>query len=514
MEWCSRGIQLRFRIEPSGLALAAAYAVLCWAARQVSMDQFYLPAGIRVAALLLVAPRMWPYLFLGEYAYFAHMRVPMIERYGLAWVIVSSACLMPAVALIVRWHRRMMADRTDAWFISAAIWCATTATLLNLSFSHLLWPVPHQNDFLTDAARGAMGQFAGILTVVPVALLWIRRSSGWQWTLRHRVATVCCVLAIGGIGLIAIQAPADASSLKTSLQVSTAIPAIALTCMHGWRGAAIGVPLLNMAIGMSTKGGEPWSFDSSTFVAQQTLLVSGVALHALGYSISHYYVQCISGRQRERLSMEQARASHIGSEMSLRQRVLDMRTMGEAIDHSLSEIAHYLRESGHADLSRSLLQVSVANSRKFREQTSLVYPTCLEHVGLYLSVQLSGLGEVWTRSRRVLYPRMAGDPCALSNGLQLAAYRLLADAVSLLLEQEKGKVRVQARCGRVGARKGILLVVALIDEDQRISEATMGMVIEQLTGRTLAYGGTVQCRRNRIRMLLVESNSAAPAGAA
>lgn len=511
MEWYRRGIQLSFRIEPAGFALAAAYALLCWAARQVSMDQFYLPAGIRVAALLLFPPRMWPYLFLGEYAYFAHMRVPMIERYGVAWVILSSAFLMPAVALIVRWHRRMMAARTDAWFISAAITCAATATLLNLCFSHLFWPVPHHNDFLTDAARGAMGQFAGILTVVPVALLWIRRSSGWQWTRRYRIATVCCVLAIGGIGLFALQAPADASFFKTSLQVSTAIPAIALTCMHGWRGAAIGVPLLNLAIGMSSKGGEPWAFDSSTFVAQQTLLVSGVALLALGYSISHYYVQCISGRQRELLSMAHARASHIGSEMSLRQRVLDMRTMGEGIDHSLSEIAYYLRENGHAVLSRSLLQVSVANSRKFREQTSLVYPTCLEHVGLYLSVQLSGLGEVWTRSRRVLSPRMAGDPCALSNGLQLAAYRLLADAVSLLLQREKGQVRVQARCGRVGESTGIVLVVALIDVDQRISEATMEMVIEQLTGRTLAYGGTVQCRRNRIRMLLLDSNNAARA---
>ncbi len=138
MEWYRRGIQLSFRIEPAGFALAAAYALLCWAARQVSMDQFYLPAGIRVAALLLFPPRMWPYLFLGEYAYFAHMRVPMIERYGVAWVILSSAFLMPAVALIVRWHRRMMAARTDAWFISAAITCAATATLLNLCFSPFL----------------------------------------------------------------------------------------------------------------------------------------------------------------------------------------------------------------------------------------------------------------------------------------------------------------------------------------------------------------------------------------
>lgn len=354
-----------------------------------------------------------------------------------------------------------------------------------------------------------MGHLVGILTVAPVALLWIRRKSAWHWERRYRAATVCSVLAIAGIGLLALLVPQESASLKTSLQVSMALPAIALTCMHGWRGAALGVPLLNLTIGLTTAGGEPWSFDSSTFVAQQILIVAGGALLTLGYGISHYYHQFISGRQRERMTVAHAKASHIANEMGLRQRVLDMRTMGDGIDHSLSEIAYYLQEHGHAGLARSLLQVSVANSRKFREQTGLVYPTALEHVGLYLSVQLSGLGDVWSRTRRMLSPRMVGDPCALSNGLQLAAYRVLAEAVSLLLEREKGQVRVHARCGRFNGTRGIVVVVALADTQQAISEDTMGLAIERLTGRTLPYGGTVQCRRNRVRMLLVDSDKPA-----
>jgi len=32
----------------------------------------------------------------------------------------------------------------------------------------------------------------------------------------------------------------------------------------------------------------------------------------------------------------------------------------------------------------------------------------------------------------------------------------------------------------------------------------MTLALERLTGRTLAYGGTVQCRRNRVRILLLE----------
>lgn len=88
-DWWKDGLQLSLRIRPVGLVLAVVYAFACWGTRKLSLDQFYLPAGVRVAALLLCPPRLWPYLFLGEYAYFAQMRYPMVEKYGLAWVILA-----------------------------------------------------------------------------------------------------------------------------------------------------------------------------------------------------------------------------------------------------------------------------------------------------------------------------------------------------------------------------------------------------------------------------------------
>lgn len=61
-----RGFQARLLELPEGLLVAALYAAACWASRQVSVDQFFLPAGIRIAALLVCRPRMWPYLLLGD----------------------------------------------------------------------------------------------------------------------------------------------------------------------------------------------------------------------------------------------------------------------------------------------------------------------------------------------------------------------------------------------------------------------------------------------------------------
>ncbi len=102
MERFKESIELSFRIRPVGIALAAVYALSCLASRQFSLDQFFLPAGIRAAALLIVPTRLWPYLLLGEYAYFATLRIPMIDSYGLVWVILASTLLMPLAMLVVR----------------------------------------------------------------------------------------------------------------------------------------------------------------------------------------------------------------------------------------------------------------------------------------------------------------------------------------------------------------------------------------------------------------------------
>ncbi|MBT2768242.1 hypothetical protein J7J08_11390 [Stenotrophomonas sp. ISL-67] len=80
--------------------------------------------------------------------------------------------------------------------------------------------------------------------------------------------------------------------------------------------------------------------------------------------------------------------------------------------------------------------------------------------------------------------------------------------MSLLLQNESGQMRVNARCGRVGDREGILVVVAVLDPHHRLSETTRALAIARLSGRPLAYGGTVQCRRNRIRMLFVDAPAA------
>ncbi|MDT3500913.1 MASE1 domain-containing protein [Stenotrophomonas maltophilia] len=508
LNWWNEGLQLKMRIRPAGLALALLYGLTCWATRQLSLDQFYLPAGVRVAAVLLCPPRLWPYLLLGEYSYFAQMRYPMVDKYGMAWAILASALLMPAVMLITHVCRRLMTSSANARLLMIALLSSIVVTLLNVGFSQLLWPTPPADSaiaFLTRAVRFSVGDFIAILTVAPLALLWARRKAGMSWRTGTFGPTAVALSVMILLGVTAALIPPEAGALRTSLQLLMGLPAIALTCLHGWRGAAIGVPALNLIIGLTTPKPYAAAFDASTFTTQQVMAITGVALLLLGSRISHYHRSYRLREVGEKNAISLARSSHMASESDLRERAIHLRKLGDGIDLSLSEVINWLNTQGHSAIASSLTHTANVHSRLFREQASMVYPAALEQLGLYVALQAGGVRSAWADTHRVADLQLAGDPCQLSLDLQLAAYRTLIDAVSLLLKCEPGQLVVRARCFRKREQRGIVMIVSLLDRHSALSAATSALANDRLAGRTLAFGGSFHCRNNRLIMILMES---------
>ncbi|WP_312316013.1 MASE1 domain-containing protein [Stenotrophomonas sp.] len=494
------GLQSRLQDFPEGLLVAALYAATCWAARQVSLDQFFLPAGIRVAALLICRREMWPYLLLGEYAYFAHLRIPLIDRHGLEWVVVSSAYQFPIVALVVFLHRRSASKETGTWLLTVSAAAAVLIGVGTLLIAYALRPTAPSGGFITIAFRNTLGDYIAILTVAPLAMVWTRRHDiDWPSLLSSRC--IYAGLSLLVCGVVSILIPHDSPAEKATIQLLMAVPVIALTCLQGWWGAAIGMPLMNIFIRIGTPvTGLPESFDLDSFKVQLLTAVSGSALLAVGSRITHHYHQYTVQAKGRRQAISNARVSHIVGEGDLRNHVASLRSISDGLEVSLSSTVDWLRVRGYHDMASSLLSIATVHSRKFREQTSLVYPTTMEHVGLYLSLQVGGIGEIWEQTERIVQPHLTGDPCRLSLDLQLTAYRALTEAVSLLLEHEHGQLKIRARCGRIGSTHGIVVTVGSVDARHRFSRSTATMAIGRLSGRTQAWGGTVQCRRNRIRM--------------
>lgn len=505
--WLEREFQLRIRL--SGLLLLLAYALVFWAVRQISVDQWVLSAGVRIGALLLFAPRYWPYLIAGEWAAFAYMRYPLIDRFGLPWVVISSAVLMPTAALIVHWHRRLMASANPYGLLSVATLSAVCITALNLGLAWLLMPERHAAVSWHGAFTYVIGDYLGILIFAPLVLFWRHRNLSIQLARSWWLDVAASLVIITFLGVYAMQLPEADVAARNSLRILMILPAIALTCLHGWQGGAVGVATLNLIVGFTMSGtNQPGSHDPNAFLAQEVLAMAGTALLLLGSTISHFYYKFMHRDHLDGHALTLARANLLANERELRDGAARIRLLGEDMDDAFRNTVQWLHERGHHTAAMDMQRSSAAQSQLFREQLSLVYPSGIEHYGLYLVLQSSGIAGVWEQSNRFTSPHLTGNPCRLSVELQLAAYRCICDAVALLLEREKGMIRMRARCGRHGARQGIVVNVSLLDPARLLSQDTVARAVDALMGRALVYGGTVRCRRNQIRLLLVEPGRA------
>ncbi|KAG1458371.1 hypothetical protein G6F57_014704 [Rhizopus arrhizus] len=168
-------------------------------------------------------------------------------------------------------------------------------------------------------------------------------------------------------------------------------------------------------------------------------------------------------------------------------------------------MVNWLHAQGHHAVADSLRHTSEVHSRLFRAQASMIYPAALERLGLYVALQAGGVREAWNATHRIGQPRLMGDPCALGVGLQLAAYRLVVDAVSLLLRCESGQISVSIRCGYFARNPGVFICVALVGRNESLGIRTTELANEQLLGRILVHGGHMDMSGNRLRIVLTEA---------
>ncbi len=145
----------------------------------------------------------------------------------------------------------MVTTKGMADFSHAAV-SALVVTALNLMLAHLLWPTPPEMPVLASIARLVVGDFIGILTLAPLAAVDTPTGNA-RWTSGFAPPAVAALTLMAIIGLYAAQLPLDEANAKTSMQLLMALPVVVLTCLYGWRGAAIGVPSLNLIIGLTTQ---------------------------------------------------------------------------------------------------------------------------------------------------------------------------------------------------------------------------------------------------------------------
>ncbi|UKE73231.1 MASE1 domain-containing protein [Xanthomonas graminis] len=492
-----------------GFAFSVGYGALMFVAWHLSVDQWHLAAGLRALALLLVPVRYWPFALVGDAAAVMMIRAPKAEQYSDQWAYLGPMLVVPLIAIVPALVRRWLGDicKHERFFPLIAIVIAVWTSVVNMALNQLLdGPIPPNT--LGEYLRYALGQYQGILIFVPPAMVWLRRKDGIicpRRLLRDLGVAAGMTTVIYGAANLGNIEPA----LRQLLLLMMIVPAVVLTFLHGWRGAALGVSIASVAYGLPTTAFDAvGAHDAVAFAPQQALALAATALFALGAVISVSFDRARRLGVAERHALKIAHSSFAWSERNLRERVVALAQIQAHRDESRAQMIQWLEDVGHASAAAALRRTGAADARLFDEHAAALYPLRIEQHGLYDVLQGSAFSTLWAAGCDVRF-RLRGRPRALSVDLQLAAYRCVCNAVALLAQGNPSRQVVRTRVWLGEGRRGIVVSVTAMDGGVAPANQTSMLAALELEGRLNAHGGAMKRRRgNRMSFLLVE-----PAGA-
>lgn len=244
------------------VAVAGAYAACYELTRNFSFSHWMLPAGLRLACLLLVPRRFWPALAVGEFLPIAEMAALHASAFGVLWAVLNSVppilVCMPAVMWV---QRRASLLRPDGkinmgMILVATLLCSVAVSVENtIAFVNLKMgdgsapPAMDTQLFLS----WLLGCYLGALALTPTILAMRERLAAqghtvdWRAVLHSPLARESLVLAPVLAALMFLSSQVDGTPLQV-IRMSMALPVVAMTFRHGWHGTAVSGLLASIAL--------------------------------------------------------------------------------------------------------------------------------------------------------------------------------------------------------------------------------------------------------------------------
>ena len=495
----------QWNTHAKGLAIIAGYGTMYFGLWCISFDQWFLPAALRVTCLLLAPYRLWPYIFLGDAAALLYMRAPKVEAYGVAWAYFSPFLPLPIMSLAAVALRRYIKTIAEQvrWLPVSALVLASAATLSNLAVNYAL-DGPKAENLLDAFLRFSTGQYLGILTVVPGVLMWMQRKEKHSPLRPLLVDGSLAAFVIGVMYAFVMLSSGSPDALRQMTLLMMILPAAFLTFLHGWRGAVIGVALVNLAVSLMLKHtGVAGAHDSVVFLPQQALAIAATLVLVAGSKITEHYNQARKAGLGEAQALHLAHSSFLSTEPMLREHLVYIAQLQMLFDDERREVVDWLKNNGHPQAALDFNSRGVMHRRIFDARASVLYPIRIESDGLFSVIHAREFSDFLAGDTEVSRS-LTGNPRELTIDLQLAAYRCACQAMVLHSECLPSSYRIVMRVWQGSARRGIYMLVSAKPSDPlRVTSA--GMTAEALlASRIKAIGGILRRDRYRIAILLSE----------
>lgn len=476
------------------VTITAAYALAYLAAWFHSADQFFLPAGLRIAALLFAPYRRWPAIFVGDAVALCLLRVPIAEHVnGSAyWPYISALLTCPVISIGTIFVRLLQPnfsgyERVFSLILPAiAVWGAAS----NMGVNFLLG-IPSQADLF----RYSLGQYLAILALVPPALLIIElwACAKIEKNTINRQFGLHVALAILALAALFAFASKPQGLVKLTILGCMLIPAICLTFAHGWRGAVIGVASANCAIGFSMSDAGLGNSDSLILVAQEALAVIGTMLLVIGSTVT---------KEREksaRLDCAEKRGLHLDMlmEKEFRNRAASIARAQKEIDKAYRDAIFRLKSAGKFDLAMQLTCQSFQNTQMLFDQANAIYPVMIEREGIFEFLRSSSFAKMVGDAKIRL--SLSGDISLHTLESQLATYRCILHALDLM---SADFYSIKVRAWSPNKNRGLWI---RIDSNQKVPENTKINSI-QLEAKVRTHGGAFRMRPHGVTFFILSKD--------
>ncbi|MCC8536580.1 MASE1 domain-containing protein [Xanthomonas axonopodis pv. poinsettiicola] len=481
-----------------GMLISVCYCLVFLMLWRLSIDQWYLPVGLRVVTLLFRPYREWPFLLAGDAAAMLFLRIPLGELQGFnpLWSYLSPFLHAPLIAGAIGLLRYQVPHivKSQQWFIPAvlvvALWNAICSLVLNSTLGG-----PRADPVLDLLLRYWSGSYLGMLVLVLPAILWSNWNDGpVRLTLQRDLAIAVAVI----LSLFFLLGVSQDPSTRNILMIAMLVPMVVLTFRHGWRGGALGSLLASFAIEFSLpRVYQIGFFDQEVFSIQLLYAVTTTALFVFNARLREPARDKVSNQPGDD-AFTLARASYSSAERMLRNRVLEYSDINVQINKMRKDVVADLRLKGQHSVAMEMTRVGVLESRLLQQYVAALYPLEIETHGLYQALRSPALERFCQSQFQCVF---RGDCRKLSLELQLSAYRSALNCVELLPSASRHFIQARAWTGK-GAR-GVLLRVISDSSSAKAAKCDTNDAEAELKARLKAHGGIFRRRHASVLTFMV-----------
>jgi two-component system sensor histidine kinase UhpB len=494
-------------LPDAGLPAGLLYA-LAWTALQPTVQPYWaLPYGLRFGALLLIAPRRWPWLIglelLAAMILCRHAGVPADWTACLAGELPTLLTVALMLAMLRRAHlQASLRDPEDATrLLLSAVLVVAASTTVDASVRLLLHASAAPDSTLASLGQQMLGDYLGILLVTPLLIMLLRARP--ERKALAALLTDLLLVMLPALALFLLLSRHAAPQPQFARVLSLA-PVLFFAFRHGWRGACLSMLIVSAAMAfVDLRDGHSPGAAGYLFLAVTGTgaLMLGSAIDALRRSserVAEQNAHLAAANQRldqlARQLRQAARGTLQAEETQRRHMAAELHDeLGQnltAIQTHLKLAQSRLHEAGLDDIGQSINTILGHMRRALHRLLDDLRPAVLDEFGLLRALDEGPIRDLLDAAGIAYATDLHGDPRKLDEDTRTAIYRLVQESATNTVKHAAAS-RFRLRL-RIGERHGLALALLDIRDDGVGLPARLprgGRGLQGMRDRVLSLGG-------------------------